>query len=116
MSPGKSAAREKTQATVIAKTVLYSAWCCCPGDGCSGEHSTNGSQHTGLDSVTLYSLSDVKYSSQRSCPSIYIYFNKRYTQSARGAQGLHVTFAVVGSFSIKMATTTKGTVHVFHVA
>lgn len=111
MSLGKSAAREKTQATVIAKTVLYSAWCHCPGDSCSGEHSTNGLQHTGLESVTLYSLFDLKYSSQRSCLSINIYFNKLYTQSARGALGLHVTFAVVGSFRHKMATKRKGTVY-----
>ncbi|KAL7403688.1 hypothetical protein ABVT39_003771 [Epinephelus coioides] len=93
---GKSAVSEETLLAEIAKTVQYSTWCRCPRDGCSGEHSANGSQHTGLDSVILYSHSDLKYSSQRSCLSINIYFNKRYTQSARGALGMHVTFTVVG--------------------
>lgn len=104
---GKSAACEETLSAEIAKTVLYSAWCRCPGDGCSGEHSANGSQHTGFASVMPYSLSDLKYSSQRSCLSINIYFNKRYTQSAHGALGMHVTFTVVGSFRLKMATKNK---------
>lgn len=40
---GKSVASEETLSAEIAKTVLYSAWCRRPGDGCSGEHSTNGS-------------------------------------------------------------------------
>lgn len=48
--------------------------------------------------VISYSPSDLKYSSQRSCLSINIYFNKRYTQSAHGALGINVTFTGVGSF------------------
>lgn len=108
MTLGKSAASEETLAAEIAKTVLYSSWCRCPGDGCSGEYSTNGSQHTGLDSVIPCSLSDFKYSSQRSCLSINIYFKKNYTQSAHGALGMHVTFTVVGSFRDKTATKSKG--------
>lgn len=61
--------------------------------------------------VILYSLPDLKYSSQGSCLSINIYFNKRYTQSAHGALGMHVTFTAVGSFRFKMATKTKGTAY-----
>lgn len=57
--------------------------------------------------VIPYSLSDLKYSSQRSCLTINIYFGKRYTQSARGALGMHVTFTVAGSFRSKMATKEK---------
>lgn len=53
---GKSAACEETLSAEIAKTELYSAWCRCPGDGCSGEHSSNGSQRTSLDSHTVQPL------------------------------------------------------------
>ena len=49
----------------------------------------------------------LKYSSQCSCLSINIYFNKRCTQSAHGALGTHMTFTVFGSFGLKMATNTK---------
>lgn len=101
---GKSAARDETLAAAIAKAVLSSAWCRCPGEGCSGEHSTNGSQHKGLDSLIPYRLSDLKYSSQRSCLFINIYFNKLYNQSAHGAPGMHGTPTAVCSFRKEMVT------------
>lgn len=109
---GKSAVGEQTLSAEIAKTELYSAWYRCPGDGSSGVQSTNGSQHTGLDSIILYSHGDSKYSSQSACLSINIYFNKRNTQSAYGALGMHVTFTAVGSFTLEMATKTKGAIFV----
>lgn len=95
---GKSVISEETLLALILKTALYTTWCRHPGDGCSGEHSTNGPQLTGLDSVTPYSLTDLKYSSQHSCLSINIYFNKHYTQSPHGA----ATFTVAFSFNLKV--------------
>lgn len=105
-SMGKSAVRKLL--AWIVKTVLSSAWCLCPRDGCSGEHSANGPQHTGLDSVTPYNLPDLKYSSQRSCLSINIYFNTRYAQSAHGALGKHVTFTFAASDRPKITVEIKG--------
>lgn len=53
---GKSAACEETVPAATARTVLYSARFRCPGDCHSRDRSTNGVQHTGLDSRTKQPL------------------------------------------------------------
>lgn len=99
---GKSAACEKTVSVELAKTVLYSTWCCCPRDCRCGEHSTNGLQHTGLDSHTKQPLWFEIFKL-----ALEYLLQRVYTQSVHGALGTYVTSIVVGSFRFRVATKAK---------